>query len=61
MKTYYLVDPSKEYPTRYPNLKVLMDTVYPNCTLVSEADVGNFKHLPITKLNRPGFLGDLTF
>ena len=55
MKTYYLVDPSKEYPTRYPNLKVLMDTVYPNCTLVSEADVGNFKHLPITKL----FIKDL--
>ena len=55
MKTYYLVDPTAKYPTRYKNLKALMDTMPPSCTLVGEADVGQYKHLPIVKL----FIKDL--
>ena len=55
MKTYYLVDPTAKYPTRYKNLKALMDTMPPGCTLVGEADVGQYKHLPIVKL----FIKDL--
>ena len=55
MKTYYLVDPTAKYPTRYKNLKALMDTMLPGCTLVGEADVGQYKHLPIVKL----FIKDL--
>ena len=55
MKTYYLVDPTAKYPTRYKNLKALMDTMPPGCTLVGEAEVGQYKHLPIVKL----FIKDL--
>ena len=55
MKTYYLVDPTAKYPTRYKNLNALMDTMPHGCTLVGEADVGQYKHLPIVKL----FIKDL--